>query len=101
MYSKYYYITIYYKAYEHNQHDPEQHGTTRAYVNNPGYFNEAEGQEEDLKMIQDFKEDMNISLKKIQENTFKQVESLKEEANEFKEIQENTTKQEEDVNKTV
>jgi hypothetical protein len=31
-------------------------------------------------------------LKEIQENTFKQIEALKEEANEYKEIQENTIK---------
>ena len=41
-------------------------------------------QEEDLKcnfikMTEAFKEDMSKSLKEIQENTFKQVEALKEE----------------------
>ena len=35
---------------------------------------------------------MDKSLKEIQENTFKQVEALKEEANKYKEIQETTIK---------
>ena len=49
---------------------------------NPGYPNENEAQEESLnfnilKMIEALKED--FSFKEIQENTFKQVEALKEE----------------------
>jgi hypothetical protein len=44
---------------------------------------------------------MNKSLKKIQENAFKQVEGLKKEANKYKEIQENTRKQVKDINETV
>ena len=43
-------------------------------------------------MIEAFKEDRNKSLKERQENTFKQIEALKEEANKYKEIQENTIK---------
>ena len=50
----------------------------------PGYSNTPEEQDLDLKynlmkMIEDFKKDINNSLKEIQENTDKQVESLKEE----------------------
>jgi hypothetical protein len=50
----------------------------------PGYPNTPEKQDSDLKshlmmMIQDFKKDINNSLKEIQENTGKQVEALKEE----------------------
>jgi hypothetical protein len=37
-------------------------------------------------MTEAFKEDMNKSLKEIQENTSKQVEALKEETNKYKEI---------------
>ena len=49
---------------------------------NPGYLNEIEAQEEDLtsnfiKIIESFKEVMKISLKEIQENTFKQIEALR------------------------
>ena len=43
-----------------------------------------------MKIIESFKEDINNSLKEIQENTGKQVEALKEETNKsLKEIQEN------------
>ena len=50
----------------------------------PGYPNTPEKQDSDLKshlmmMIEDFKKDINNSLKEIQENTGKQVEALKEE----------------------
>lgn len=53
---------------------------------NPGYLNEIEAQEEDLKsnltkMIKGFKEDMLKSLKEIQDNTLEEVEALKEETN--------------------
>jgi hypothetical protein len=49
---------------------------------NPGYPNTPEKQDSDLKsllmmMIEDFKKDINHSLKEIQENTGKQVEVLK------------------------
>ena len=44
-------------------------------------------------LIEDFKKDINNSLKEMQENTAKQVEGLKEEAQKsLKELQENTTK---------
>ena len=44
--------------------------------------------------IESFKEDINNSLKEIQENTGKQVEALKEETlKSLKELQENTNKQ--------
>jgi hypothetical protein len=44
-------------------------------------------------IIEDFKKGINSSLKKIQENTGKQVEALKEETQKsLKELQENTTK---------
>ena len=50
----------------------------------PGYPNTPEKQDSDLKshlmmMIEDFKKDINNSLKEIQENTGKQLEALKEE----------------------
>jgi hypothetical protein len=56
-------------------------------------------QDPDLKwhfimMIEDFKKDINNSLKEIQVNTGKQVEALKEETQKsLKELQEITTKQ--------
>jgi predicted RNase H-like nuclease (RuvC/YqgF family) len=54
----------------------------------PRYSNMPEKQDSDLKshlmtMIEDFKEDINNSLKEIQENTGKQLEPLKEETQEF------------------
>lgn len=60
-------------------------------ITNPEYPNETEAQEVDLKfslirMIETFKEDINKSLKKVQENISKQVEALKDEANKYKEI---------------
>ena len=50
----------------------------------PGYPNTPEKQDIDLKshlmmMIEDFKKDINNSLKEIQENTGKYLEALKEE----------------------
>jgi hypothetical protein len=50
-----------------------------------GYPNKREKQDSDLKsylmmLVEDFKKDINNSLKEIQENTAKQVEGLKEEA---------------------
>jgi F0F1-type ATP synthase membrane subunit b/b' len=45
-----------------------------------------------MTMMEDFKKDINNSLKEIQENTGKQVEALKEETQKsLKELQENTT----------
>ena len=53
-------------------------------------------------MIEDFKKDINNSLKEIQENTGKQVEALKEETQKsLKELQENTIKQAKEMNKTI
>ena len=56
---------------------------------NPGYPNMHEKQDYDLKshlmkMIEDFKKDINNFLKEIQGNTGKQVETLKEETNPLK-----------------
>jgi hypothetical protein len=56
----------------------------------PGHTNTQEKIDPDLKaylimMVEDFKKGINNSLKKIQENTAKEVEVLKE-------LQENTTK---------
>ena len=68
--------------------------TTRS----PGYPNTPEKQDSNLTshlmmIIEDFKEDINNSLKEIQENTGKQLEALKEETQKFlKELQENTTR---------
>jgi hypothetical protein len=54
-----------------------------------------------MMMIEDFKKDINNSLKEIQDNTGKQVEALKEETQKsLKELQENTTKQVKELNKT-
>ena len=46
-----------------------------------------------MMMIEEFKKDINNSLKEIQESTGKQVEFLKEETHKFlKEIQENANR---------
>ena len=53
-------------------------------------------------LVEDIKEDINSSLKEIQENTGKQVETLKEDTQKScKELQENTTKQVKELNKTI
>jgi hypothetical protein len=65
-------------------------------IASPGYTIIAEKQDSDLQsllmtMIEDFKKDINNSLKDIQENTGKEVEALKEETQKsLKELQENT-----------
>jgi uncharacterized protein YeaO (DUF488 family) len=47
-----------------------------------------------MMLIEDFKKEINNSLREIQENMTKQVEDFKEEAQKFlTELQENTTKQ--------
>jgi hypothetical protein len=52
--------------------------------------------------IEDFKKDINNSLKEIQENRGKQVEVLKEETQKsLKELEGNTTKQVKELNKTI
>jgi prefoldin subunit 5 len=53
-------------------------------------------------LIEDFKKDVNNSLKEIRENTGKQVEGLNEETQKsLKELQENTTKQVKELNKAT
>jgi hypothetical protein len=53
-------------------------------------------------LLENFKKDINRSLKGIQENTAKQVEVLKEETQKsLKELQENTIKQVTELNKTT
>ena len=53
-------------------------------------------------LVEDFKTDINNSLKEIQENMAKQVEGLKEEGQKsLKELKENTTKQVKELNKTI
>jgi F0F1-type ATP synthase membrane subunit b/b' len=53
-------------------------------------------------MMEDFKKDINNSLKEAQENTGKQVETLKEETQKsLKQLQENTIKQVKELNKTI
>ena len=55
-----------------------------------------------MMMIEDFKKDINNSLKEIQENTGKKVQALKEETQKsLKELQENTIKQAKKMNKTI
>jgi hypothetical protein len=55
-----------------------------------------------MKTIGSFKKNLNNSLKEIQENKGKQVETLKEEKNKsLKEIQKNTIKQVKELNKVV
>jgi prefoldin subunit 5 len=55
-----------------------------------------------MMMIEDFKKDINNSLKELHENTGKQVHALKEETQKsLKELQENTTKQVKELNKTI
>ena len=72
-----------------------------------GYTITPEKQDMDLKslfmmMMEDFKKEINNSLKEIQENTGKQQEALKEEIQKsLKELQENTTKQVKELNKTI
>ena len=51
---------------------------------------------------EDFKKDINNSLKEIQEGMGQQVEALKEETQKsLKELQENTNKQVKELNKTI
>ena len=53
-------------------------------------------------LVKEFKNDINISLKEIQENIAKQVEALKEETQKcLKELQENTIKQVKELNKII
>jgi DNA anti-recombination protein RmuC len=72
-----------------------------------GCPNTSEKQDSDIKsyhmmLVEDYKKEINNSIKEIQENNAKQVESLKEETQKFlKELQENTTKQVMELNKTI
>jgi FtsZ-binding cell division protein ZapB len=52
-------------------------------------------------LIEDFKKDINNSLKEVQENTSKQIEALKRKQKSLKEFQENTTEQMKELNKTI
>jgi hypothetical protein len=76
-------------------------------IANPGYTITPEKQDSDLKsflmmVIEDFKKNINNSLKEIQENTGKQLEALKEETQKsLKELKENTIKQAKEMNKTI
>jgi hypothetical protein len=59
-----------------------------------------------MMMIEEFKKDINNSLKEIQENTGKQLEVIKEETittttKSLKELQKNTIKEVKDMNKTI
>ena len=73
----------------------------------PGYTITLEKQDSDLKsllmmVIENFKKDINYSLKEIEENTVKHLEALKEEMQiSLKELQENTIKQAKEMNKSV
>jgi septal ring factor EnvC (AmiA/AmiB activator) len=84
-------------------------------IPSPGYTITLEKQGSDLKshimmMLEDLKNDMNKSLKEIQENTGKKVEALKDETHththththtkSLKELQESITKQVKELNKT-
>jgi uncharacterized protein YukE len=83
---------------------PEHNSPTIA---NPGYSITPEKQDMHLKsllmiIMEDYKKDINNSLKELQEKTGKQVESLKEDTQKsFKELQENTSKQVKEFNKTI
>jgi chromosome segregation ATPase len=55
-----------------------------------------------MMLVENFKKEINNSLKDVQENTAKQVEGLREEAQKsLKELQENTAKHEIELNKTI
>ena len=55
-----------------------------------------------MMLIENFKNDINNTLKEIQENTGKHVEPLKEITQKnFKELQENTTKKMKELNKII
>jgi hypothetical protein len=76
-------------------------------IASPGYPNTPEKQDSDLKslfmmMMEDFKKDINNSLKEIQENIGKQLEALREETQKsLKELQENTIKKAKEMNKII
>jgi hypothetical protein len=76
-------------------------------IASPGHTITPEKQDTELTsllmtMMEDFKKDINNSLKEIQENTDKQLGALKEETQKsLRELQENTTKQVIELNKTI
>jgi DNA anti-recombination protein RmuC len=79
-------------------HSPSSESSTPNSAS-PGYTNTPEKEVSDLNsylmmLVEDFKKDINNSLKEIQENMAKQAEGLKVEVQKFlKELQENTAKQ--------
>jgi hypothetical protein len=76
-------------------------------IANPGYTITEEKQDSDLKsllmvLIEDFKKDINNSLKEIKENTGKQPEALKKKTQKsLKELHESTIKQAKEMIKTI
>jgi hypothetical protein len=77
-------------------------------IASPRYTSTPKEQDMDLKsllmmmMMEDFKKDMNNSLKEIQENTGKQVETLKKETKKsVKELQGNKNKRMKELNKAI
>jgi phage-related protein len=73
----------------------------------PKYLNTPEKQDSDLKsylmkLVEDFKKDINYSLKEIEKNSAKDVEvPIEETQKSLKELQENTTKQVMELNNTT
>jgi hypothetical protein len=90
-----------------DQGDLSSSGTNSPTIASPGYTITLEKQDSDLKslfmmVIEDFKKDINNSLKDIQENTGKQLEALKEETQKsLKVLQDNTIKQVKEINITI
>ena len=81
-----------------NQEQWASSESSKPTTESPGYPNTPDKQDSDLKsyllmVVEDFRMYINNLLKEIQENTAKQVEALKEEAQKsLKELQENTAK---------
>jgi hypothetical protein len=73
-------------------------------IKSPGFPNTRKKQAVNVKsylmmLIEDFKKDINYSLKEIRESTGKQLEALKKETQKsLKELQENIIKQAKEVN---
>jgi hypothetical protein len=76
-------------------------------IPSPGYTITLEKQDSDITsllmtMMEDFKKDVNNSLKEIQDKTGKQVEALKEETQKsLKVLQANTIKEAKEINKNI
>ena len=88
------------------QHDLASSEPSSPTTASPRYPNTLKMQDSDVKLhimikvIEDIKNDINNSLKEIQENTGKQLEALKEETQKsLKELQGNTMKQVKKLNK--